>query len=100
MRNSAIFGIGALALLVGLAPAAQAQSDTLKKLQDFKTTGTSLDIKLIDQGGAKAAALRANLEKGQAAGRLQDRSLCHRARRPAHGGRHQCRRGFRRHPQD
>lgn len=63
MRLRAIAATSALALLVGLAPQAQAQSDTLKKLQDFKTTGTSLDIALIDQGGEKAAALRANLER-------------------------------------
>ena len=63
MRLRAIAQTAALALLVGLAPEAQAQSDTLKKLQDFKTTGTPLDLKLIDQGGEKAAALRANLER-------------------------------------
>jgi glucose/arabinose dehydrogenase len=51
-------------LLFGLtlaAPPVAAQN--LEKLQGFQTTGTSLDIMTVPQSGAKAEALRRNLER-------------------------------------
>ena len=57
-----------LALAIGLtglaATAAQAQSqaDKMQRMQQFKTTGTSLDIPTVAQDPAKVAQLQKNLE--------------------------------------
>lgn len=53
----------ASALTIAVAAPALAQNDNMSKLQQFKTTGTSLDIPQVDQGGAKAAQLQENLKK-------------------------------------
>jgi glucose/arabinose dehydrogenase len=45
-----------------LSLAAQAQ-DNMQKLESFRTTGTSLALETVPQGGAKADALKANLQK-------------------------------------
>ncbi len=53
----------ASAAVAGLfATGAQAQ-DNIEKLKSFQTTGTNLDIPTIPQSGAKADAIRRNLEK-------------------------------------
>lgn len=54
-----------LALLcaaVSCSVAAQAQ-DNMQKLEGFKSTGASLNIETVPQGGARAAALKANLKQ-------------------------------------
>jgi glucose/arabinose dehydrogenase len=45
-----------------LALAAHAQ-DNMQKLEGFRTTGTPLVLETVPQGGAKAEALKANLQK-------------------------------------
>ena len=52
--------LGATALT---ALASSAGADNLGKLQDFKSTGASLRIQTVDQGGARAAQIRENLKK-------------------------------------
>ena len=55
-----------LALAIGFAgltaTGALAQSDNMQKLQQFRTTGTSLDIPTVPQGGKNAAQITKNLE--------------------------------------
>ncbi|MCW2239899.1 PQQ-dependent sugar dehydrogenase [Azospirillum canadense] len=55
------------AMTVALAAGASAQStnqpSNLNKLQDFKTTGAPLRIQTVEQGGARAAAIRENLKQ-------------------------------------
>nr|WP_311526547.1 PQQ-dependent sugar dehydrogenase [uncultured Ralstonia sp.] len=54
-----------LALLcaaVSCSVAAQSQ-DNMQKLEGFKSTGASLNIETVPQGGARAAALKANLKQ-------------------------------------
>ncbi|KAF0072619.1 sorbosone dehydrogenase, partial [Streptococcus agalactiae] len=54
-----------LALLcaaVSCSVAAQAQ-DNMQNLEGFKSTGASLNIETVPQGGARAAALKANLKQ-------------------------------------
>jgi glucose/arabinose dehydrogenase len=58
MATSAAFFIPAQAQETSQAPA----QDNVKKLENFKTTGQSLDMETVAQTGAKAAALRANLK--------------------------------------
>ncbi|MBB5693305.1 PQQ-dependent sugar dehydrogenase [Muricoccus pecuniae] len=41
----------------------QAQGDNLDRLQQFRTTGTSLQIETVPQDGRRAEALRRNLER-------------------------------------
>lgn len=56
---------GRLALLcaaVSCSVAAQAQ-DNMQKLEGFKSTGASLNIETVPQGGARAEALKANLKQ-------------------------------------
>ncbi|MBP2296026.1 PQQ-dependent sugar dehydrogenase [Azospirillum rugosum] len=57
----------ATAMTVALATGASAQStnqpNNLNKLQDFKTTGAPLRIQTVEQGGARAAAIRENLKQ-------------------------------------
>lgn len=73
-RISTLLGATAMSLAamsLALAAGASAQSTnqptnqptTLDKLQDFKTTGASLRIQTIDQGGPRAAAIRENLKQ-------------------------------------
>jgi glucose/arabinose dehydrogenase len=50
---------GAVVAVAVVASQAQAASDNLKKLQDFKTSGTPLTLETVDQGGAKAEAISA-----------------------------------------
>ncbi len=53
--------VSAIALCLG-APSALAQ-DNLQKLQQFKTTGTSMRFQMVEQVGANADAIRKNLEQ-------------------------------------
>jgi len=53
----------ATALAFGLSGTALAQTDNLEKLSSFKTTGTALDLESVEQTGARADQLRANLER-------------------------------------
>ncbi len=53
-----LFVTGAAALVMTAAQPALAQQGNIKKLLDFKTTGTALDLETVDQGGERAAALR------------------------------------------
>ncbi len=53
-----LFVTGAAALVIAAAQPALAQQGNIKKLMDFKTTGTALDLETVDQGGERAAALR------------------------------------------
>ncbi len=52
----------ALGFATAATPTAFAQ-ENLEKLGAFKQTGTSLDMETIDQGGANAEAIRANLDR-------------------------------------
>jgi len=52
-----------LATVTVVTAFAQSNSGNLEKLGQFKTTGASPNIPTIPQGGAKAAALKKNLEK-------------------------------------
>lgn len=63
MPMKRLLATGSIALLVGFASAAAAGN--LDKLQNMKVTGTPLALELVPQGGAQAAALRANLERIQ-----------------------------------
>jgi len=57
-------GLLASALTLAVAAPGWAQdSNNIEKLQQFKATGTSLDIPQIEQGGAKAEQLRENLKR-------------------------------------
>lgn len=60
MRTTTICAISAL---VGLIAGQAWAQDTMSRLQDFKTTGASLDIETVPQGGDKADQLRRNLER-------------------------------------
>ena len=71
-RISTLLCAGALGIgAMGLAAPAAAQSGNqgtnqpgnLNKLQDFKTTGAPLRIQTVEQGGARAAAIRENLKQ-------------------------------------
>ncbi|MBA1149110.1 PQQ-dependent sugar dehydrogenase [Ectothiorhodospiraceae bacterium WFHF3C12] len=50
-------------LLLMLATAATAQLDNIEKLQDFKSTGTDLDIETVPQDPETAKAIRNTLER-------------------------------------
>ncbi|MDH3476353.1 MAG: PQQ-dependent sugar dehydrogenase [Rhodospirillales bacterium] len=54
-----VVAAGAVVAVAVVAAQVQAASDNLKKLQDFKTSGTPLTLETVDQGGAKAAAIGA-----------------------------------------
>ena len=56
-------GLVVSALALGVSGAAWAQADNMSKLQQFKSTGTSLDIPTVPQDGAKAEQLRENLKQ-------------------------------------
>jgi glucose/arabinose dehydrogenase len=49
--------------LVGGAAIAQAQTDNLEKLQQFKTTGTALKMETVEQTGQNADAIRETLKR-------------------------------------
>ncbi len=51
-----------LATTAPLAAAAQSSDDSLQRMREFRTTGTSLDIPVIEQTGDKADRLRGILE--------------------------------------
>jgi glucose/arabinose dehydrogenase len=56
--------ICAMSVFVGLTFASQAWAqDKMQKLQDFKSTGTSLEIETVPQDGEMADQLRQNLER-------------------------------------
>ena len=63
MRKGLIIGASAAALFASAAALAQDNAGNLERLGQFKTTGASPNIPTIPQGGAKAAALKKNLEK-------------------------------------
>jgi glucose/arabinose dehydrogenase len=58
MTSKTLLVAGAAALLVAAAQPALAQPENIKKLLDFKTTGTALELETVDQGGERAAALQ------------------------------------------
>ena len=60
MRKVLMCTVAVLGLVA--ATHASAQSDNMKKLQGFQTTGTSMDFKTIDQTGDYADQLRENLK--------------------------------------
>ena len=62
MHKGMMLAVSAATLLASAA-FAQDNSGNLEKLGQFKTTGASPNIPMIPQGGAKAAALKKNLEK-------------------------------------
>ncbi|MDQ4061541.1 MAG: PQQ-dependent sugar dehydrogenase [Pseudomonadota bacterium] len=59
MRTSLLAATAAFALLTGTAAA----QDNLQKLQEFRTTGTSLNIETVPQEGTRAEALQRNLQR-------------------------------------
>jgi len=61
MRKSRLCAATALALLLSIP--AHAADDALDKLGGFRTTGTSLDIPQVEQGGKKAENLKAIAQK-------------------------------------
>ena len=63
MRKGMMLAASAAVLFVSAAAFAQNNPSNLEKLGEFKTTGASPNIPTIPQGGAKAAALKKNLEK-------------------------------------
>src|SRR5262245_3665433 len=52
-----------LGLAAALAPAGSVAQDNMEKLGQFKTTGTSMDMEMIPQGGEYAEGLKKNLER-------------------------------------
>src|SRR6201997_5663132 len=62
-KHLLIAGVSAAALFASAALAQTGNSGNLEKLGEFKTTGASPNIPTVPQGGAKAAALKKNLEK-------------------------------------
>ena len=58
-----MLAVPAAVILASVAAFAQDNPSNLDKLGQFKTTGASPNIPTIPQGGAKAAALKKNLEK-------------------------------------
>ena len=65
MPRRTILAVSAAALLATATVVAFAENNpsNLEKLGQFKTTGASPNIPTVPQGGAKAAALKKNLEK-------------------------------------
>ncbi|MFM2397891.1 MAG: hypothetical protein RL341_48 [Pseudomonadota bacterium] len=53
----------AAALAIAAAFGVSAQTQNLEKLKQFKVSGTDLNIKPVDQGGANAAAIKENLKR-------------------------------------
>ena len=65
MPRRTILAVSAAALLATATVVAFAENNpsNLERLGQFKTTGASPNIPTVPQGGAKAAALKKNLEK-------------------------------------
>jgi len=63
MQNRTILATCVAVMLASSAAFGEDTSDNLEKLGQFKTTGASPNIPTIPQGGAKAAALKKNLER-------------------------------------
>ena len=63
MNRRMILGASVAVLFASTAVLAQNNPSNLEKLGEFKTTGASPNIPTVPQGGAKAAALKKNLEK-------------------------------------
>ena len=63
MHKRMMLAASAAVLFASAAAFAQNNPSNLEKLGEFKTTGASPNIPTIPQGGAKAAALKKNLEK-------------------------------------
>ena len=61
MKVRHLLAMGTAALVLGFASGASAQN--LQKLQKMQTTGTPLDMEFVPQGGERAAAIRAILER-------------------------------------
>ena len=58
---SSIWPAGLLAVALAAGPAAA--QDNLQKLQDFKQTGTALELETVEQGGQRAETIRRTLER-------------------------------------
>ena len=58
-----LLAAGSVLALALAAQSASAQQTNIEKMGDMKTTGTSLEIPMIPQGGAQAAAIRKTLER-------------------------------------
>ena len=58
-----MLGVAASAALVACAATGGALADNLKKLQQFKTTGTALELETVEQGGKKAENLKKTLQR-------------------------------------
>ena len=63
MNKCTILSALVATLLAATAALAQNNPSNLERLGEFKTTGASPNIPTVPQGGAKAAALKKNLEK-------------------------------------
>jgi glucose/arabinose dehydrogenase len=63
MTRSPIFPAFLLGLAAALVPAGAVAQDNMEKLGQFKTTGTSMDMETIPQGGEYAEGLKKNLER-------------------------------------
>src|SRR5262245_28657414 len=63
MNRRTILGASVAVLFASTAALAENNPTNLEKLGEFKTTGASPNIPMLPQGGAKAAALKKNLEK-------------------------------------
>src|SRR5215831_11411990 len=63
VKRHILLGASVAVLFASAAAWAQNNPSNLDKLGQFKTTGASPNIPTIPQGGAKAAALKKNLEK-------------------------------------
>ena len=61
--RSPIFPAFLLGLAAALVPAGAVADDNMEKLGQFKTTGTSMDMEMIPQGGDYADGLKKNLER-------------------------------------
>ena len=88
MRNALLCAASALVIVwPSLAHAQQPTAGNLEKLSEFKTTGTPMDIPQIPQTGTEGRGDQEEPGQDQAAARIQDRPLRHRAGCPPHGGR-------------
>lgn len=56
-------GVLFLSTALALIGVAQAQTTNLQRLQDFRTTGSALDIEVVQQSGPYADQIRKNLER-------------------------------------
>ncbi|MGI9383908.1 MAG: PQQ-dependent sugar dehydrogenase [Methyloligellaceae bacterium] len=56
-------GVVASAAVIACAATSGVSADNLKKLQQFKTTGTALELETVEQGGKKAANIKKTLAR-------------------------------------